>query len=293
MLAPMLDWNDLRMFAEVARRGSLAAAARTLAVHPTTVARRLSAAEAALGAPLFLRSTHGLALAPAGARLVSSLGPLVDVVDEVARRAAAREEYPVRIATTENGARILVTRALARMSAASIDVELLSGNRVLDLARGDADLALRVVPPHGPGLIARQLGNVRYALYASSEYLAAAPPWRRGGAGHRVLMPSAEVALGPEGSWLAEHAQAATVALRASSHVTLALAAERGAGVCVLPTDLAAQHAHLTLLRRLPEIPGRALWLVRHRDTRRDPRVARTAEIIGQVIREMFRKMAE
>jgi DNA-binding transcriptional LysR family regulator len=290
----MLDWNDLRTFAEVARRGSLAAAARALGVHPTTVARRLSGAEDALGSPLVLRSPRGLTLAPAGARLLTSLEPLVDVIDDVARRAARSAAQPVRIAATENGARNLAAGALpllARLRPA-IEIELLSGNRVLDLARGEADLALRVVAPEGGELIARRLGEVRYGLFAGAAYLRSAPPWRAGGAGHRVLAPAAELAAGPEARWLAEHAREAQVALRASSHVTLAVAAEHGAGVCAIATDLARHHPRLALLRRLPEIPGRVVWLVRHRDSARDPRIARVAAIVAQVIRDVLRSTA-
>jgi DNA-binding transcriptional LysR family regulator len=50
-----MDWNDLRHVLALARDGSLAAAARRLAVDATTVARRLRAAEAALGVRLFQR----------------------------------------------------------------------------------------------------------------------------------------------------------------------------------------------------------------------------------------------
>jgi DNA-binding transcriptional LysR family regulator len=50
-----VDWNDLRYILTIARAGTLAASARRLGVNQTTVARRLSAAEAALGARLFER----------------------------------------------------------------------------------------------------------------------------------------------------------------------------------------------------------------------------------------------
>jgi DNA-binding transcriptional LysR family regulator len=287
----VLDWNDLRTFAEVARRGSLSAAARALGVHQTTVARRLAAAEDALGAPLFLRSTRGLALAPAGTRLAASLGPLVDVVDDVARQAADRTRHPVRVAATDNGARILAARIVARLAGEDppVELELITGNAVVDLARNEADLAVRVIAPAEPSLVRQRLGENRYALYASREYLGGAPPWRDEGAGHRILVPSAELASGPEARWLAEHARAARVACRASSHTTLAVASEHGAGLCVMPTNLAAFHPRLVVVRRLPEIPERPVWLVIHRDARKEPRIRRVAELVATAMRAALR----
>jgi DNA-binding transcriptional LysR family regulator len=284
----MVDWNDLRTFAEASRRGSLSAAARALGVHQTTVARRIAAAEHALGAPLFLRSTRGLSLAPTGARLKSSLEPLVDLIDDIARRAADRSTAPVRIAVTDNGARILAARVVPALG--ELAIELMSGNAPADLARGEADLAIRVLAPAEPNLVRRRLGAVRYGLFAARTYLDAAPPWRDNGAGQRVLVPSAELADGPEASWLHEHARDAHVACRASNHLTLAIAGEHGAGLCVLPTNLAPFHPRLVLVRRLPEIPDRPVWLVTHRDARNDRRIRRAAELVAHAMADALRR---
>ena len=55
----MLDWNDLHYMLAVADRGSTLAAGNTLKVSQTTVARRISALESALGATLFYRQQSG------------------------------------------------------------------------------------------------------------------------------------------------------------------------------------------------------------------------------------------
>ena len=54
-----LDWNDLRHLLAVGRSGTLAGAAAVLGVDPTTVGRRLRAAETVLGTPLVERRPDG------------------------------------------------------------------------------------------------------------------------------------------------------------------------------------------------------------------------------------------
>lgn len=55
----MLDWDDLRFFLAVARKGSLSAAAKDLRVAQSTVGRRLASLEASLGVRLLHRTPEG------------------------------------------------------------------------------------------------------------------------------------------------------------------------------------------------------------------------------------------
>jgi DNA-binding transcriptional LysR family regulator len=65
-----LDWNDLRYFLAAVRAGTLAGAARHLSVKHSTVGRRLTALEEALGAAVFIRGEQGLQLTSTGEKLV-------------------------------------------------------------------------------------------------------------------------------------------------------------------------------------------------------------------------------
>ena len=62
----MLDWDDLRFFLAIARRGSLTAAAKDLRVAQSTVGRRLATLESSLSARLLLRTPDGYRLTLAG-----------------------------------------------------------------------------------------------------------------------------------------------------------------------------------------------------------------------------------
>jgi DNA-binding transcriptional LysR family regulator len=66
----MLDWDDLRVFLDVARTGNLSHTARRLRVDHSTVSRRISQLEAALGAGVFERSRTGFRLNELGERLL-------------------------------------------------------------------------------------------------------------------------------------------------------------------------------------------------------------------------------
>ncbi len=84
------NWDDLRYFLRAAQTKTLAGAARSMGVEHTTIGRRLSALERALGAPLVLRGPDGLTLTPLGQRIA----PLVLDVERAvsAARAAVKAE---------------------------------------------------------------------------------------------------------------------------------------------------------------------------------------------------------
>jgi DNA-binding transcriptional LysR family regulator len=169
-----------------------------------------------------------------------------------------------------------------------IAVELVPGNVPIDLARGEADLAVRTVAAEEADIVRRRLGEVRYGLYASARYLkqrgAVAEVYQL--AGHDVLVPSRELASGPEASWVATRAGRANPVFYASSHVTIAGAAAAGMGLAVFPDNLARLHPELQQVRPLPEIPARPVWLAMHRDLRRVSRVRVVADAVAGAIAE-------
>ena len=63
----LLDWEDVRYFATLARHGTLTGAARRLGCTPDLVARRLENLERTLGYEVFTRSAGALVLNTAGA----------------------------------------------------------------------------------------------------------------------------------------------------------------------------------------------------------------------------------
>jgi len=184
-----LDWNDFRHF----RAGTLAGATRDLRVRHSTVGRRLDALEDGIGARLFLRTPDGFVLTGAG----SAILPLIEeaeralvAAERLVESGDERIEGIVRLTTSESFSGLLVRRlAELRVVHPQLMVEVLAGNRSLDLSRGEADLAVRIAATTQPDLICKRIGDAGWSLYASESYIArqGAPPSPRDLAGHEVI----------------------------------------------------------------------------------------------------------
>jgi DNA-binding transcriptional LysR family regulator len=101
-----------------------------------------------------------------------------------------------------------------------------------------------------------------------------------------VLVPTHELARGPEARWLSEHASEARCRLSSGSLITLAHAVARGLGVCPLPTNLASMVEGTRLVRMLPEIQPRPVWLVMPPELKGTPRVRAAANAITAELRK-------
>lgn len=259
-----LHWDDVRVFLELARTGSLSAAARGLRISHATVGRRVAALEADLGRTLVERRADGYALTADGEAVFA----LADGMDE---RALAILRHggrapgltgTVRLTTTQALAdRFLVPRlGLFHTRHPGIDLEVTVDNRALSLARREADLAIRMARPEHGDLIARRLSTVTYGLFAAP------------GAPDALIGYDEALADLPESVWLARHAGGRRVAFRSNSVQAQLAAAKAGFGAALLPLWLAAEEPALAAVPM--EAPlARELWLVLHRDMTEVPRV--------------------
>src|SRR6476619_2506703 len=152
-----ISWDDLRLFLAVAEAGSVSGAARQLRLGQPTISRRLAEMEQAVGSRLFARGVGGATLTSAGERLLAPAKKMAEWAGEVARAAAADEATPqglVRITASPYVCFDFVAPFAAWLSSRhpTIRVEVLSTTRYLDMARGEADLALRLRRPQSKDL---------------------------------------------------------------------------------------------------------------------------------------------
>jgi DNA-binding transcriptional LysR family regulator len=271
-----MDWNDLRYVLALSRTSSLVAAARALGVEHTTVGRRIAAIERDLGVRLFSKTPEGHVPTAAGVRAIATAEAVERATQDLEAAIAGVDgklEGVVRVTTSEGFLPIVVPH-LARLYAdhPAIRVELLSGNRLFDLTRGEADIAVRLVATTQPELIARKVCDVGWALFATAGYLAAAPvaspPSLRG---HRVVGFDESLARTPGGAWLGEHADGAEVVYRGNSTPSVVAAAASGLGISCLPC--LAGDRDPRLVRASDVVVSGGLWLVVHPDRQASARV--------------------
>ena len=263
-----MDWDDVRVFLAVARHGSLRAAGRALGLSQPTIGRRLAAFEATFGGPtLFDRLPEGLRLNAAGEALLPAAEQLENAALALERRRVAGSATlsgTVRVSVGEWAA-IFLARSLAGSSArtlpAGITLELVESRETANLARREADLAVRHHPPQSAGnLYIAKLGTFGCAVYR-----------RRECTGDAWVTYTEEQAHYPTARWLQERLRESSgaVALRASGMPMQLAAIRAGAGHGILPCFVADEDPLLEpLTPPIPEIAAE-YWVIVHRDLRR------------------------
>lgn len=281
------DWHDLRVVLAVAEGGSLAAAARALAVDHTTVLRRVGAFEARLGTRLFERRRTGYVLTAAGETLAATARQIRDAIAAVERQvlgADLRLTGTIRVTTTDTLAHSLLPAALAGFAAAhpTVALELATANAMADLTRREADVAVRPSARPPAHLVGRRVAAIAFAAYAAPAYLAAHPA-RRALDRHTWIGPDDSLASTTIGRWMADEVPDARVVLRADSFTTLARLAAAGLGVAALPCYLGDPWPGLARVRGAVATTTE-LWILTHEDLRRTARVHALTEHLARAL---------
>jgi DNA-binding transcriptional LysR family regulator len=279
-----MDWDDVRVFLAVARKGSMRAAGRALGLSQPTIARRLTAFEATFGGPtLFDRLPEGLRLNAAGEQLVAAAESVEDAVLTLERRRAAASPVlsgTVRVSTGECAAGFLA-RCLSGSTTTAlpsgITLELVESRQTANLARREADLALRHQPPETGDFYVSKAGTFACAVYR-----------RRGEDTDAWVTYTEEQTHYAPARWVQRQVEATNdaVALRASSMLMHLEAIRAGTGRGILPCYVGDGHP---LLERLtPPIPELAAeyWIIVHRDLRRAACVRAVTDWMRRVFTE-------
>jgi DNA-binding transcriptional LysR family regulator len=286
------QWDDIRFFLAVARAGSLSGAARVLGVGHVTAGRRVALLERRLGVKLLNRTPEGFSPTPAGQAILGQCAVMEGAALDLERIVAGRDALTagtVRLTTTEALAHRVVAPAIARLRRThpALQVDLIVGVRTLDIARRDADLAVRFTRPTAPELVCRKLGEVGYSLYASRGYLARCGTPKRGAglAGYDLIAFTGAPAVASP-FFMGEALDDARLAVRCDNPLIQLQAAVQGVGIAELACCLGDECADIA--RIWPDEPPalRTAWLVVHQDLRRSARI----RVVTAAIVEAFRQ---
>jgi len=169
--------REMAVFSAVAASGSFSAAGRELGLTPSAVSRTLDRIEARLGVRLMLRTTRTLTLTPEGQAYLGAARRILTDLDD-AEQAIADQGAPrgrLRVSASLSHGRLCVVPLLgdfvARYPHILVDINL--SDVVVDVAAGQADVAIRFGPLSDSGLTARKLGETGRVIVASPAYLVA------------------------------------------------------------------------------------------------------------------------
>lgn len=273
-------WDDVPVFLAVVRAGSLSGAATALGVNVSTAQRRLNAFEEGLGSRLFDRSPTGLKSTPAGRALLPLAERVEDDMATLLRVVAGRDaapEGPVHLTAPETLVALLV-EPLAELRARfpGIDLRVSFADRYFDLARQEADVAVRPSPTPPEDALGRRVAAVAWASYAPVGVAdPAALPW--------ASFTDALAHLAAVRWWQGAHPEPQVllaVNSVAAMHRVIGAVACRGLLPCFIGD------ADPDLKRLEPLLPrASALWLLMHRDLRRTARVRAVADHLWTALR--------
>ncbi|MEM6927618.1 MAG: LysR family transcriptional regulator [Myxococcota bacterium] len=172
----MATVDALRLFVEVFEKQSFTAAGRSLGLDPSVVSRRLRRLEDEVGTALFRRTTRAMTPTEAARGFYERVAPALATIREAELELATPEGVlrgPIRVAAPGAFGRLKVApvvHAFVRQHS-DVEVELLLGDRRVDLVREGIDVAIRIGTPSDRGQVVRRLGHSAQCVVASSTYL--------------------------------------------------------------------------------------------------------------------------
>jgi len=287
-----MNWDDLRFFLVLARHRTLSSAARELRVAQPTVGRRISALERRVGAELFVRSSSGFSLTPSGTRALGFAQRMEQDALAAERRLAGRD-VGVRGSVSITASEWLVTSVLAPSVGSllalhpELRIELVADTRHLNLARREADIALRPRRFEQAGVVQRATCKLAFALYATHAYLATRgmPAYGRG-AGHTLVAMSDETGDAAR-AWLAAALPDAVPSFKTNGRDAMLALARGGSAIACLARVVGDRAADLQRVALSPQPPTPRLWLGFHRDVRETPRVKAVVAHLTERLRAM------
>jgi DNA-binding transcriptional LysR family regulator len=293
-----LTWDDFRLIQAIAEARSLPGAAERLGVNHSTTFRRLRQIEDALGIALFEKHRTGYTVTAAGEEFVALAARLDNDITATMRKLAGREITPsgeLRVATNDSLLVHLLTPFFAkfRQSCPDVRLDILIGNQPLNLARRDADVAIRATDNPPETLVGRRAARIGWALYGASNALPG-----RARSGEIDIFAQNWVSLGEQlggfklSKWVAAHVPPDRIVYKLNTVLGLADAVEAGIGIGYLPCFIADARPALTRLTPSEPEFGADLWLLTHPDLRHSPRVRVFLDFLAAEIAK-YRKFIE
>lgn len=282
------DWNQARAFLATVDEGTLSGAARALGLTQPTLSRQITALEKDLGVTLFERGRRNIELTQAGLELldhVRAMGEAANRFSLAASGQAQSIEGRVVITATDTMSAFHLPAIVKKLreTAPNIEVEIIAANDVRDLARREADIAIRHARPEQSGLIAKLIRETTAHFYASRSYLDKIGRPKNGAELSKadfigINRPEMIPVLNELGLSLTKE----NFKINTSGGPALIELVRQGLGVSILTRDVEKLFPDLErILPELEPIPV-PIWLVTHRELHTSRRIRLVFDLLAE-----------
>ncbi|HEY9010305.1 MAG TPA: LysR family transcriptional regulator [Devosia sp.] len=275
-----LSWDDLRLFLDVARLGGLSAATETTGLSAATLGRRVTALEAQIGEPLFVRSQTGYQLTKAGEELLDRAEDVESAMRALTRwRDGNAGERIVRISAGTWTSAFLASRIGEVWTVDDgMRIEFLTAYEKVDIGRRAADLGIRSARPTEPNLAGRKIGTVAHAIYSGKHLI-------NGVEAGLFVGATGEGANVASARWLMAH-HGDRIGVRGNDPHSVREMVAAGAGLSVFPCFVGDSDERLVRVASIITELTTEQWLVSHHEERHRPEVRRVADRIAAIMKD-------
>ena len=294
-----MNWDDIKIFLEVARAERLSTAAKRLTMDASTVSRRLHKLEESIATKLFDRTQEGHVLTPDGEMLLKSACKMEQDAQHALSNIHNNNEENcglVRIGVTEALGNFFVSPNLLTLQQQhpNIDVHLLLFSRYVKISRNEADIAIAVERPKSTSMIVSKLCNYKLQLYVHQDYLDHNLKQYPQGitldnlAQHKWVTYVDNLIFTDQLSYIKELERYLAGELKANfsstSIISQYFAIKSGLGIGILPCFLADQDKNLIKLHSQDISISRSFWLVTHPESKRLSHVNTVWQYLKQLV---------
>jgi|TARA_B100000768_G_scaffold160813_1_gene160572 DNA-binding transcriptional LysR family regulator len=278
-----MDWDKLRVFHAVADAGSLTHAGDNIHLSQSAVSRQIRALEESLNTILFHRHARGLILTEQGELLFDATKSMSKRLEAASARIRDSEDEvfgELRVTTTMGFGSLWLAPRLSTLflEYPDLNIDLMLGERVLDLPMREADVAIRMKEPSQADLVRKRLMSVQLCLYANKSYVQKnkVPKTLTELKAHRVIFQNVSSEQVAAGETLVKELLSYDLKkiLTVNNYFGVLQAVRFGLGIGVLPDYVAIDNPEL--VRILPEFSSNVvpIFLAYPEELRQSKRIA-------------------
>jgi len=286
-----MNWERLRTFSEIIRRGSVSAASQHLKLSHATITRRIKLLENEIGDALFAKTQTGYAPTPLAQRLYAHTQTMDDAAHEMRRTLSELTDASsaVRISAGNWISFYLARHADKFLEQSRISaIELDNAYSYVSLPGNEADIAIRASRPEKGRFVCRRQSAPPFLVFADKRFLEKFPEARKPEAWPDMIWAGLNSNRPNVGSsaWLVD--EIGRVAdIRCTQAINVLDCVAGGSALGLLPAFVKQYAPSLKALSKPITLGAGDLWIVVHEDTYKREPVKAALSTINAILKNM------